>query len=179
MLLARDDCLDANSCTQSLSHLPWEFPALLTCHACRSPLGRDPHESSLSQWLFNGGAYYCAPTPHAWVPRDLGLSLLATGVWLWKPPFFVHLYCWGAEARGLHALPWCYPLFSSLTRKPNESPSCPAVLSSGPLLRGPTALTLVNAQVWEPVGNIIYIYIYLKYFLKKIKNTSHHKVYYI
>ena len=82
MLLARDDCLDANSCIQSLSHPPWEFPALLTCHACRSALGRDPYESFLSQWLFNGGAYYRVPTPHARIPHDLGLSLLATGVWL-------------------------------------------------------------------------------------------------
>ena len=82
MQLARDDCLDANSCTQSLSHPPWEFPALLTCHACRSPLRRDPYESSLSQWLFNGGAYYHIPTPHAQIPRDLGLSLLVTRVWL-------------------------------------------------------------------------------------------------
>jgi len=42
-----------------------------------TPLG-----SSLSQWLFNGGAYYRVPTPHARIPHELGLSLLVTRVWL-------------------------------------------------------------------------------------------------
>jgi len=45
-------------------------------------LGRDPYGSFLPQWLSNGGAYYRFPTPHARVPRVLGLSLLVTGVWL-------------------------------------------------------------------------------------------------
>jgi len=38
--------------------------------------------SSLSQWLFSGGAYYRVPTPHARVPCDLGLPLLVAGVWI-------------------------------------------------------------------------------------------------
>ena len=73
------------------------------------PLGRDPSDSSLSQWLFNGGAYYRVPTPHARIPRELGLSLLVTGCGL-KTTFLIHFNCWGAKARGLHTLPWCRPL---------------------------------------------------------------------
>jgi len=141
--LAWDDCLDANLCTQSLSHPPWEFLALLTCHACRSPLGRDPYQLSLSQWLFNGGAYYRIPTPHARVPR--------------KTTLFIHLYCWGVEARGLHALPWCRPLLGPLTREPKETPSYPSVFSMGPHLRGPTMLTLVNVRGRGPIGTQIIV----------------------
>jgi len=92
--------MGANSCAHSLGHLPKEFPAFLTCHACRSPSGTWPsHGSSLSQWFSNGGAYCRVPTPHAWIPRELGLSLLVTRGVAWKPPFFIYHYC--LRCRGL------------------------------------------------------------------------------
>ena len=69
-------------------HPSWAFPVPITCHACRSPLGRDPYESSLPQWLFDVVHTIAFPTPHARIPRDLGLSLLVTGMWLEN-----HLFC--------------------------------------------------------------------------------------
>jgi len=100
------DCLDANSCAQSPSHLPWEYLAFLTCHACRSPSGTWPsHGSSLSQWLSSGGAYCRVPTPHVRIPREFGLSLLVLGVWL-ENHFLYLLLLSGVprpEARGFHA----------------------------------------------------------------------------
>jgi len=158
--LARDDCLDANSCTQSLSHPPWEFHALLTCHACRLPLGRDPCGSSLSQWLSIGGAYYRVPTPHARVPRDLGLSLLVTGVWLEN---HLSLSIFIVEVPRPEASMPCLgvaPSTTALTREPKETPSCPAVLSRGLSFEVPSCglwstpetgqrPRLVNARGWS------------------------------
>jgi len=88
------DCMGANSHAHSLSHPPWEFLAFLSCHACRSPSRAWPsHGSSLSQGPSNGGAYCRVPTPHAWIPSELGLSLLVTGGVAWEPPFFIYHYC--------------------------------------------------------------------------------------
>jgi len=62
---------------------PGSIPTLLMCHACRLPPGTCPsHGSFLSQWFFNGGAYYRVTTPHAQVRREVDLSLLVLGVWL-------------------------------------------------------------------------------------------------
>jgi len=110
-----------------------------TCHACSSPIGRDPYESSLSQWIFDGGAYYRTPYTHARIPRDLFLSILVTGMWLKNHLFGLSLLVRvprpEASTPCLDAAPSSAPLPTSLTR----------------LFRSPT-LTLVNARVRGPVG---------------------------
>ena len=132
-------------------HPTWVFPAPVTCHACRSPLGHDPYESSLSQWLFDGGVYYRIPYTPCMNP--LWYGPLPTGNWdvAWKPPF------WSIFTVGVprpEAPTPCLdvaPSSAPLTCEPNETPPCPAELSSGLSLRGST-LTLVNARVWGLVG---------------------------
>ena len=92
-----------------------------------------------------GGAYCRIPTPHARIPRDLGLSLLVTGVWLEN-----HL---------------AYPLLLLRFRRPRTPrptsmpppPRLPYRRASGDsflsyctsqrfYLRGPTMLTLGHAR---------------------------------
>ena len=77
-----------------------------------------PWNVTLLSCLFPSGSLTvvrptASSTPHAWALGDLGLSLTDNWSVAWKPPFSVHLYCWVAEARGLHALPWCRPLLGS------------------------------------------------------------------
>jgi len=136
-------------------HPPWAFPALFTCHACRSRLERDPYESSLSQWLFDGRAYY-RPTPHARIPRDLGLSLLLTGMWL-ENHLFRSIFTVGVP-RPEACTPYLdvAPSSASLTCEPSETPPCLTEHPSRPSLRGPT-MTSVNARVRGPVGTILLI----------------------
>jgi len=132
------------------------------------PLGRDPYESSLFQWLFNGGAYYSVPTPHARILRDLGLSLLVTGVWLENHlplSIFIVEVSWPGDSTPYLDVA---PSSATLTREPKETPSCPATLSNGPYLRGPTTLTLVNARGRAPVGT----FFIEDYLLTKICNTE-------
>ena len=120
MQLERDNYLDANSCIQSLSHPPWEFPALLTCHACRSPLGRDPYDSSLSQWLFNGGAYYRVPYTPCTDPSWSGALPTGDCDVAWKPPY---LYIFTIETPR-----------PALVPRPEDSTPCLGVApSSAPL----------------------------------------------
>ena len=78
------------------------------------------------------------PTPHARVPRELGLSLLVTGVWLgnhlFRSIFTVGVPRPEASTPCLDVAPSSAPLI----REPNETPPCPAEPPSGPSLRGPT-----------------------------------------
>ena len=100
----RDDHLCANSCTQSLDHPPWECPILFTCHACRSPLGRDSYQSSLSQGLFDCGApYRLVHTPMLGPSVTLTSPLLSAGLWLANHLFWLIFIVWVTEVRGLHA----------------------------------------------------------------------------
>ena len=102
------------------------------------PLGRDPPGSSLSHWLFNGGKYCRIPTPHARIPRELGLSLLVTRVWLENhlslSTFIVEVPRPEASTLCLYAAPSTV----TLTREPKETLSCPAVLSRGPTFEVPS-----------------------------------------
>ena len=65
---------------------------MFTCHACSSPLERDPHRSYLFQWLFT-----CL-TPERVIhtthmdPRDLGFSLIDNWCVVWGPPFMAQFY---------------------------------------------------------------------------------------
>jgi len=75
-----------------------------------------------SSGLSDGGAYCRVPTPHAWISRELGLSLLVTSH-LSLSIFSV----WGAEVRGLHTLlfvPCPEDSSDSLTCRPYELPPC-------------------------------------------------------
>ena len=101
---AGGDCMGANSCTHSLSHSSWEYPAFLTCHACGLPSGTWPPQGSfMSQWLSSGGAYCRVPTPHVQILRELGLSLLVLGVWLENHISLPIIAVGDAKAWGLHA----------------------------------------------------------------------------
>jgi len=106
-------------------------------HADHS-LGRDPYKWSLSQWLFNGGEYYRIPTPHAWIPRDLGLSLLVTGVWLEN---HLSLSIFTVEVPRPEDSTLCLgadPSSATIIRESKETPSYPTVLSSGPTFGVPS-----------------------------------------
>ena len=113
-------------------------------------LRRDPYESSLSQWLFDGGAYYRIPYTPCTDPSWSGP--LPTGNWdvAWKPPF-LSIFTFGVSRPEASTPCLDVPPPWPLTREPIETSPCPAELSSGPSLRGST-LTLVNARVRWPVG---------------------------
>jgi len=110
------------------------------------PLGRDLYGSFLSQWLSNGGAYCRVPTPHARVPRDLGFSLLITGVW---PKNHLSLSIFIVEVsrpEDSTPCPCAAPSTVVLTREHKETLFYPVVLSRGPTFGVPSLLTSVNAR---------------------------------
>jgi len=91
----RDDHLGANSCTQSLGHLPWECPIY-----SRSMHADHPWDVTFTSHLFPKGSLIVAhptasSTPHAWILRDLSFSLTECWNVAWKPPFSAYLYCFG------------------------------------------------------------------------------------
>ena len=118
-------------------HPPWAFPASFTFHACRSPLGRDPYESSLSSGSLMVVRTTAFPTPHARIPRDLGLSLLVTGMWLGN-----HLF-WSIFTVGLprpETSTSCLntaPSSTPLTREPSKTLPCPADPLADPTSEAP------------------------------------------
>ena len=69
-------------------HPFWAFPA----HS-RAMLADHPWDVTLTSRLFPSGSLMVVrttafPTLHAWIPRDLGIPLLVTGMWLEN-----HLFC--------------------------------------------------------------------------------------
>jgi len=80
-------------------------PILFTCHACRSPLGRDPYKLVVSfpgaPWLWR------TLPPHAHPMHGPSMTLtsplLSAGMWLGNHLFRLSFTVWVAEVRGLHA----------------------------------------------------------------------------
>ena len=88
--------------------------------------------SSLSQWFFNGGVSCRVLTPHARIPRELGLSLLVTGVWLKN---HLSLSIFTVEVPRHEASMPCLcaaPFTVTPTREHKETLSCLAVLPGIP-----------------------------------------------
>ena len=120
-------------------------PCLTNC-ACRSPSGMWP------LWVISVpvGLWWWCVLLRPYTPRT-GPSWsgpLPTGNWVWLENH-LSLSIFTVEVPRPEASTPCLdvaPSSATLTSEPKETPSCPVVLSSGPYLRDPTMLTLVNAR---------------------------------
>ena len=115
-----------------------------------------PWDVTLTIRLFPSGSLMVVrttafPTPHAWIPHDLGLSLLVTGMWLENHRFWSIFTVGVSRPEASTHCQDAAPSSATLTFEPSETPPCLTELPSGPNLRGPT-MTLVNARVRGLIG---------------------------